>query len=105
MRYLPFRHSTCCACRPAAVCSVALPGTVRVACRRGRRSGRGAFVTLFNGKDLAGWHGQETADPRKFAGSDVPRRRRSSLPGTPKDLKKHWTSRTARSSTTARAPI
>ena len=25
-----------------------------------------SFVTLFNGKDLAGWHGQETADPRKF---------------------------------------
>jgi len=26
----------------------------------------GSFITLFNGKDLADWHGQETADPRKF---------------------------------------
>ena len=25
------------------------------------------FVTLFNGKDLTGWHGLETMDPRKFA--------------------------------------
>ena len=31
-------------------------------------TGRGSsFITLFNGNDLAGWHGQETADPRKFA--------------------------------------
>ena len=24
------------------------------------------FVALFNGKDLAGWHGYDTKDPRKF---------------------------------------
>lgn len=24
------------------------------------------FVALFNAKDLAGWHGYDTKDPRKF---------------------------------------
>ncbi len=48
------------------------------------------FVALFNGKDLAGWHGYDTKDPRKFqemSAEDQQAAREKSL----EDIKKHWT--------------
>jgi 3-keto-disaccharide hydrolase len=49
----------------------------------------GRFVTLFNGKDLAGWHGQETADPRKFAALSAEEKAKQ-LARDAEDQKKHW---------------
>ena len=49
----------------------------------------GGFVPLFNGKDLAGWHGQQTADPRKFAALSAADKAKQ-LAQDAEDLKKHW---------------
>ena len=47
---------------------VLCPSPIRAAAAPTRTDEKGSsFITLFNGNDLAGWHGQETADPRKFA--------------------------------------
>lgn len=48
------------------------------------------FVALFNGKDLAGWHGDDTKDPRKFQAMSEEEQaaaREKSL----EDINKHWT--------------
>jgi len=48
------------------------------------------FVALFNGKDLAGWYGYDTKDPRKFqemSAEDQAAVRQKSL----EDIQKHWT--------------
>jgi len=48
------------------------------------------FTALFNGKDLAGWHGVSTQDPRKIlALSDEERAK--TLAASLEDIKKHWT--------------
>lgn len=49
----------------------------------------GEFVTLFNGKDLSNWHGQETADPRKFAALGAEEKAKQ-LARDAEDEKKHW---------------
>ena len=47
------------------------------------------FVNLFNGKDLTGWHGLETMDPRKFAAISAEEKAKQLAKGA-EDLKKHW---------------
>ena len=49
----------------------------------------GGFVTLFNGKDLSGWHGVATMDPRKFEAMSTEDRVKALEKGAA-DLKKHW---------------
>ncbi|WP_165221750.1 family 78 glycoside hydrolase catalytic domain [Aquisphaera insulae] len=49
----------------------------------------GGFVTLFNGKDLSGWHGEETADPRKVAAMPADEKAKFLAKGAD-DAKKHW---------------
>ena len=53
------------------------------------RSDEGQFVTLFNGQDLSGWHGQETADPRQFAKLSAEEKSKQ-LARDAEDQKKHW---------------
>jgi Domain of Unknown Function (DUF1080) len=52
-------------------------------------SSGGSFVTLFNGKDLSGWHGVATMDPRKFDAMSTEGRVKALDKGAD-DLKKHW---------------
>ena len=48
------------------------------------------FVALFNGKDLAGWHGYDTKDPRKF--QEMPAdQQQATREKSLEDIKKHWT--------------
>ncbi|ODT98464.1 MAG: hypothetical protein ABS79_05855 [Planctomycetes bacterium SCN 63-9] len=47
------------------------------------------FVTLFNGKDTAGWHGQRTEDPRKFNALS-PAEKAEHLAKDAEDAKLHW---------------
>jgi hypothetical protein len=47
------------------------------------------FVPLFNGKDLTGWHGVATMDPRKFEALDLEKKSALLNKGA-QDLKKHW---------------
>jgi Domain of Unknown Function (DUF1080) len=47
------------------------------------------FVALFNGKDLSGWHGLATMDPRKFNALDAEKKQQTLESGAA-DLKKHW---------------
>ena len=47
------------------------------------------FVTLFNGKDFAGWHGLATMDPRKFEAMSAEEKAKALAEGA-EDLKKHW---------------
>jgi hypothetical protein len=49
----------------------------------------GGFVTLFDGKDLSGWHGLATMDPRKFEAMDAEAKAKALEKGA-EDLKKHW---------------
>jgi hypothetical protein len=64
---------------------------------RGRRAGSGApgfprrrgLRVLFNGKDLTGWHGVATMDPRKFAAMSADDKAKALEKGA-QDQKKHW---------------
>jgi hypothetical protein len=47
------------------------------------------FLPLFNGKDLAGWHGLKTMDPRKFDALSDSEKEKVLAEGAD-DLKKHW---------------
>lgn len=47
------------------------------------------FTALFNGKDLAGWHGQPHFDPRKLAAMDDEAREEQIAKWTA-DAKQHW---------------
>ena len=47
------------------------------------------FVPLFNGKDLSGWHGLKTMDPRKFEALAADEKAKVLADGAD-DLKKHW---------------
>jgi Domain of Unknown Function (DUF1080) len=47
------------------------------------------FVALFNGKDLAGWHGMKTISPAKLAAMGEEERTRKLAEDT-EDSKKHW---------------
>lgn len=74
--------------RTALIASV-LPALVAVAAHSDQPQPPAGFVALFNGKDLSGWHGMETFDPRKLA----------AMPGNEalvlgakwmNDVHKHW---------------
>ena len=47
------------------------------------------FTALFNGKDLAGWHGMGTVDPRKMWALDEQERAARRAAGM-EDMRKHW---------------
>ncbi len=47
------------------------------------------FVPLFNGKDLSGWHGLKTMDPRKFDALASDEKAKLLAEGA-EDMKKHW---------------
>ena len=72
----------------AAAATVAAAGAAPERART-ESSGDGDFVTLFNGKDLTGWHGVETMDPRKFAAMSADAKAKVLEKGA-EDLKKHW---------------
>ncbi|WP_165249520.1 3-keto-disaccharide hydrolase [Paludisphaera soli] len=48
-----------------------------------------AFQTLFNGKDLSGWHGESTIDPRKFKAMS-PEDQKAKLEKDAADAAQHW---------------
>ncbi len=48
------------------------------------------FRALFNGKDLAGWHGVSTEDPRKMAAL-TPEQRTEARQKSMADVQQHWT--------------
>src|SRR5690242_21324076 len=47
------------------------------------------FAALFNGKDLSGWHGMPTFDPRKLAAMPE-EERKAQIEKWNDDIKKHW---------------
>ena len=85
----------------AAAALVAGMGPTRTA--RGDQPAKG-LTPLFNGKDLTGWHGQKTMDPRVLQPLAPTKKRRPSRK-VPKTLRSIGVLRMARSSTTARARI
>lgn len=48
------------------------------------------FVSIFNGKDLTGWHGESTMDPRKLAAMPEADRN-AEMAKWQEDAKAHWT--------------
>jgi hypothetical protein len=48
------------------------------------------FVALFNGKDLAGWHGVSTEDPRKIQAMSAEEREANRVKSL-EDIQQHWT--------------
>src|SRR3954467_12597060 len=50
------------------------------------------FVSLFNGKDLAGWHGMPHQDPYKLDKMEEGERQKK-LAGWTADARKHWQAR------------
>jgi hypothetical protein len=66
----------------------AAPGVVPGQEGQGRSSGE-AFVSLFNGKDLTGWHGLATMDPRKFEAMGADEKAKALEKGA-EDQKRHW---------------
>lgn len=48
------------------------------------------FTALFNGQDLAGWHGEETMDPRALSALDEGARKQK-LEAWAADARQHWT--------------
>jgi len=69
---------------------VLCPSPIRAAAASTRTDEKGgSFITLFNGKDLAGWHGQETTDPRKFTALSGDEKAKQ-LARDAEDLKEHW---------------
>ncbi|MFO0890369.1 MAG: DUF1080 domain-containing protein [Isosphaeraceae bacterium] len=73
----------------AILLTAAAPSTLTAAAPAKIEAGAGGFVTLFNGKDLSGWHGEATADPRKFAALS-PEEKAKQLAHDAEDAKKHW---------------
>ena len=47
------------------------------------------FTALFNGKDLTGWHGLKTMDPRQFEALNADEKAKLLAEGA-EDMKKHW---------------
>lgn len=48
------------------------------------------FHSIFNGKDLTGWHGEKTMDPRKLAAMPA-EQRKEKMAQWQADAEKHWT--------------
>ena len=75
---------------PCLASFVLCPSPIRAAAATTRIDEKeGSFVTLFNGQDLAGWHGQKTADPRKFAALSGDEKAKQ-LARDAEDFKAHW---------------
>ena len=75
---------------PCLASFVLCPSPIRAAAAPTQTDEKGGnFITLFNGQDLAGWHGQETADPRKFAALSGDEKAKQ-LARDAEDLKEHW---------------
>ena len=56
------------------------------------KSTKGEYQSIFNGKDLAGWHGESTMDPRLLAA--MPEAERATkLAEWQKDAVEHWTAK------------
>ncbi len=55
---------------------------------RGDRPAAGS-ISLFNGKDFTGWHGQKTMDPRSFEALSPDEKEKALALGA-EDLAKHW---------------
>ena len=56
---------------------------------KGKKKPPKGFVALFNGKNLEGWHGRKTEDPKKWSAlspKDLEKKRKSTLA----DINKHW---------------
>src|SRR5262245_10044171 len=66
----------------------AAPGVAPGQERRGDTPDLG-FVPLFNGKDLNGWHGLKTMDPRKCEAMSADEKAKALADGA-EDVKKHW---------------
>jgi hypothetical protein len=73
--------------RPALVLLSLIPGTSGVSAEQPRPPK--GFVALFNGKDLAGWHGMPHFDPYKLERLGEAEREKL-LAGWNEDAKKHW---------------
>ncbi|RMG37236.1 MAG: DUF1080 domain-containing protein, partial [Planctomycetota bacterium] len=50
------------------------------------------FFALFNGKDLSGWHGEQTMNPEKLAAMPEAERKKK-LAEWNEDMRKHWSVR------------
>jgi hypothetical protein len=72
----------------AGVAAIAATGAGKARAQQ-ETPGGGGFVTLFNGKDLSGWHGLATMDPRKFEAMSADEKAKALEKGA-EDLKKHW---------------
>jgi hypothetical protein len=72
----------------AGVATVAATGAAPERTRQDSTGG-GGFMTLFNGKDLSGWHGVKTMDPRDFAAMSAGEKAKILEQGA-EDMKKHW---------------
>ncbi len=69
--------------------AVALAPAGAVTAKAADASTRSEFVTLFNGKDLSGWHGEDTMDPRKLDAMSEEAKQKVLEKGA-EDVKKHW---------------
>jgi len=72
----------------AGLTIVAATGAAPEKVKQDTLTGEG-FVTLFNGKDLSGWHGLKTMDPRDFEAMSTEARVKALEAGAA-DVKKHW---------------
>jgi hypothetical protein len=72
----------------AGLCFFVCAGARPAELQKESQSGAG-FVTLFNGKDLTGWHGLKTMDPRKFEAMSGDEKAKALADGA-EDVKKHW---------------
>src|SRR5690242_16175649 len=81
-------HRRLCNILVAGVAAVAATGAGPVQTQQDSPGG-GGFVSLFNGKDLSGWHGLKTMDPRKFAAMGDDEKAKALEQGA-EDQKKHW---------------
>src|SRR5690242_21331411 len=75
-------------CATAVSAVVALTADTAVAQAADPQPPKG-FTALFNGKDLSGWHGMPTFDPRKLAAMPE-EERKAQIEKWNDDIKKHW---------------
>jgi len=74
----------------AVLCALLLGAAVSGAPARGQTEGPPkGFVAIFNGKDLTGWHGMATIDPRKLAAMSE-EARAAKIKADTEEARKHW---------------
>jgi Domain of Unknown Function (DUF1080) len=74
---------------PASAFSIALLALSAWTASPARADEPSGLVTLFNGKNFDGWHGERTMDPRKFDAMSAEEKAKT-LAADAEDLKKHW---------------